>query len=66
MSIGLLVNCRILASACAPLVCETLPLNNLHRVAVSQPLATQLGMMRRATSEDFPGTEFSTVVVSRT
>lgn len=31
-----------------------------------KPLATQLGMMRRATSEDFPGTEFSTVVVSRT
>jgi hypothetical protein len=26
----------------------------------------QLGTMRRATSEDFPGTEFSTVVVSRT
>ncbi len=28
--------------------------------------ATQLGMIRIATSEDFPGTEFSTVVVSRT
>jgi hypothetical protein len=25
----------------------------------------QLGMIRRATREDFPGTEFSTVVVSR-
>jgi hypothetical protein len=31
-----------------------------------KPLATQLGMIRRATSEDFPGTEFSTVVVSST
>lgn len=29
-------------------------------------VSTQLGMIRTATSEDFPGTEFSTVVVSRT